>query len=122
MQADPTSHAAAADGAIAIYLFLWVAAHFAFAWAGWSMARGKGQEPILGGVLGFFLGFLGLIIVLCLSTRNTASRSRRRAPGRGRTGAGRPGRARPATGRGTASHGRGTASVRRGTGGYRRSA
>ncbi len=102
-------------GLIAIAIGLWLLLGLLFAWLGMVIARGKGQNTTLGGVLGFLLGIIGLIIVLCLPTLNTGRRSRRRGQGRGRTGTSRVGITRSATGRGTGSHGRGT-------GGYRRRA
>lgn len=42
----------------------------AFGFGGFKLAENKGQNPVVGGLLGFFCGIIGLIIILILPKKN----------------------------------------------------
>lgn len=48
------------------YQFGYVVALAACSFAGYKMCENKGRDPWLGGLLGFFLGLIGLLIVALL--------------------------------------------------------
>ncbi|HYE03999.1 MAG TPA: hypothetical protein VEL07_00650 [Planctomycetota bacterium] len=124
MQHGISNPQAEVGGFLLVLLAFWLVGGLLFAWLGMILARGKGQSSTLGGVLGFVGGIIGLIIIMCLPTRDGGSRRGRRGR-RGSSSGGRRGIGR-ATGRvsnaRTTGRGRGTASHGRATGGYRRSA